>query len=205
MKTNKKMRNKILALTLVVAAFFIVAISCNAKNSATASLADATSVKSVYDFTMKDIDGNDISLSQYKGKIIVIVNTASKCGLVGQLGEIEAFYQKYKDKGIVVLGFPEGNFLGQEFDDNKEIKAFCTKNYGVTFQMFSKISVKGNDIAPLYKFLTNKSENGVVDAPIKWNYQKFIIDRNGKVVCSIGPRTSVNDVEFLQNIEDLLK
>ena len=124
---------------------------------------------------------------------------------MGQLAEIEAFYQKYKDKGIVVLGFPEGNFLGQEFDDNAEIKAFCTKNYGVTFQMFSKISVKGNDIHPLYKYLTNKSENGIVDAPIKWNYQKFIIDRNGKVVCSIAPRTSVKDIEFIQNIEDLLK
>lgn len=199
------MKNKIIGLTLVVIAFFVIAISCNAKNSAAANLAGATGAKSVYDFTMKDIDGKDIPLSQYKGKIIVIVNTASKCGLVGQLGEIEAFYQKYKDKGVIVLGFPEGNFLGQEFDDNTEIKAFCTKNYGVTFPMFSKISVKGNDIAPLYKFLTEKSENGVIDAPIKWNYQKFIIDRNGKVVCSISPRTTVNDAEFLQNIDDLLK
>jgi len=205
MKTNINMRNRILGLIFAAASLLTLAISCNAANSQEANNTEATGAQSVYDFTMKDIDGKDISLSQYKGKIIVIVNTASKCGLVGQLAEIEAFYQKYKDKGIVVLGFPEGNFLGQEFDDNAEIKAFCTKNYGVTFQMFSKISVKGNDIHPLYKYLTNKSENGIVDAPIKWNYQKFIIDRNGKVVCSIAPRTSVKDIEFIQNIEDLLK
>jgi len=199
------MKNRILGVTFAIASILILAISCNAANSQEANKAETTGAQSIYDFTMKDIDGKDISLSQYKGKIIVIVNTASKCGLVGQLAEIESFYQKYKDKGVVVLGFPEVNFLGQEFDDNAEIKAFCTKNYGVTFQMFSKISVKGKDIHPLYQFLTNKSENGVVDAPIKWNYQKFIIDQNGRVVCSIAPRTSVSDQEFIQNIDDLLK
>lgn len=199
------MKNRILAISLVLISFFVIAVSCNANNSSASNLAGPTGAASVYDFTMKDIDGKDISLSQYKGKIIVIVNTASKCGLVGQLAEIEAFHKKYKDKGIVVLGFPEGNFLGQEFDDNAEIKAFCTKNYGVTFQMFSKISVKGKDIHPLYQYLTSKSENGVIDAPIKWNYQKFIIDRNGKVVSSVPPRTTVNDQEFMQYIEDLLK
>jgi glutathione peroxidase len=205
MKKKNKMKNRILAISLVLMSFFVIAVSCNANNSSASNLAGSTGATSVYDFTMKDIDGKDISLSQYKGKIIVIVNTASKCGLVGQLAEIEAFHKKYKDKGIVVLGFPEGNFLGQEFDDNAEIKAFCTKNYGVTFQMFSKISVKGKDIHPLYQYLTSKSENGVIDAPIKWNYQKFIIDRNGKVVSSVPPRTTVNDQEFMQYIEDLLK
>ena len=199
------MKNRILTISLVLMSFFVIAVSCNANNSSASNLAGPTGATSVYDFTMKDIDGKDISLSQYKGKIIVIVNTASKCGLVGQFAEIEAFHKKYKDKGIVVLGFPEGNFLGQEFDDNAEIKAFCTKNYGVTFQMFSKISVKGKDIHPLYQYLTSKSENGVIDAPIKWNYQKFIIDRNGKVVSSVPPRTTVNDQEFMQYIEDLLK
>lgn len=199
----KKMKKRLFS---ILAVLLMVTVSCNANSGAgAASVADAVSGKSVYDFTMKDIDGNDVSLSKYKGKIIVIVNTASQCGLVGQLGEIEEFYKKYQDKGVVVLGFPANNFLGQEPLNNSDIKAFCTKNYGVTFPMFSKISVKGNDIDPLYKFLTSKEENGFVDAPIKWNYQKFIINREGKVVCSIAPRTTVNDQEFLQNIEDLLK
>lgn len=199
------MKNKILSLSVVVASFFALAVSCDAKNSSAKSLTAESSTKSVYDFTMKDIDGNDVSLSKYKGKIIVIVNTASQCGLVGQLAEIEAFYKKYADKGVVVLGFPANNFLGQEPLKNADIKAFCSKNYGVTFPLFEKISVKGKDIDPLYQYLTSKSENGVIDAPIKWNYQKFIIDKNGKVYSSVAPRTTVNDQEFLQNIEDLLK
>lgn len=200
----KNMKNKFLGLIVTL---FFVAVSCNANSNANASASVGTAVsgKTIYDFTMRDIDGNSVPLSKYKGKIVVIINTASKCGLAPQLKEIEEFYQKYKDKGVVVLGFPEGNFLSQEFDDDKEIKAYCTKNYGVTFPMFSKISVKGDDIDPLYKYLTSKDENGVVDAPIKWNYQKFIINRDGKVVCSIAPRTTVNDQEFMQNIEDLLK
>ena len=200
----KHMKNKFLG---VLATFFILAVSCNANSSsnAAASAGNAVSGKTIYDFTMNDIDGKPVSLSQYKGKIVVIVNTASQCGLVGQFSEIEAFYKKYKDKGVVVLGFPANNFLGQEPLSNADIKGFCTKNYGVTFPMFSKISVKGNDIDPLYKFLTNKEENGVIDAPIKWNYQKFIINKEGNVVASIAPRTTVNDQEFMQNIEDLLK
>ena len=198
------MKKKFLGVLITL---FIVAVSCNANSNSTAaaSVGTAISGKTVYDFTMKDIDGNDVPLSQYKGKIIVIVNTASQCGLVGQFAEIETFYKKYKDKGVVVLGFPANNFLGQEPLSNADIKGFCTKNYGVTFPMFSKISVKGNDIDPLYKYLTNKSENGVIDAPIKWNYQKFIINKEGNVVASIAPRTTVNDQEFMQNIEDLLK
>lgn len=191
----------------IFATFFIVAVSCNASSNSNASagIANALADKTVYDFTMKDIDGNTVPLSNYKGKILVIVNTASQCGLVGQFAEIEAFYKKYKDKGVVVLGFPANNFLGQEPLSNSDIKGFCTKNYGVTFQMFSKISVKGDDMDPLYKYLTSKDQNGVIDAPVKWNYQKFIIGKDGKVVTSINPRTTVNDAEFLQNIEDLLK
>ena len=200
----RKMKNKFLGL---IATLFIVAVSCNANSNANAgaSIGNAVAGKTVYDFTMKDIDGNNVSLSQYKGKIIVIINTASQCGLVGQFSEIEAFYKKYKDKGVVVLGFPANNFLGQEPLSNADIKGFCTKNYGVTFPMFSKISVKGGDIDPLYKYLTSKDENGVIDAPVKWNYQKFIIGKDGNVVTSVNPRTTVNDAEFLQSIEDLLK
>ncbi len=205
MNNNNKMKNKILILSLVMLSVFVLTTSCEAKASSANTTSTETSSKSVYDFTMKDIDGNDVSLSKYKGKIIVIVNTASQCGLVGQLSEIEAFYKKYSNKGVVVLGFPANNFLGQEPLKNADIKAFCSKNYGVTFPLFEKISVKGKDINPLYQYLTNKSENGVIDAPIKWNYQKFIIDKNGKIYSSVAPRTTVNDQEFLQSIEDLLK
>jgi glutathione peroxidase len=203
----KKMKARVLIFSVLISFLIITAVSCNAKNNAdaAASVGNAVSNKTIYDFTMKDIDGKPVSLSQYKGKIVVIVNTASQCGLVGQLGEIESFYKKYKDRGVVVLGFPENNFLNQEPLSNPEIKAFCSKNYGVTFPMFSKISVKGSDIDPLYKYLTRKEENGNIEAPVKWNYQKYIIDRDGRVVASINPRTSVNDPEFLQNIEDLLK
>lgn len=191
---------------LILCSFLFLTLSCNANEKLNTTAENSiSSGKSVYDFTLKDIDGNNVSLSKYKGKVLVIVNTASQCGLVGQLGEIEAFYKKYKDRGVEVLGFPANNFLGQEPLNNADIKAFCTKNYGVTFPMFAKISVKGDDINPLYKFLTLKDENGVVDAPVKWNYQKFIINKDGRVVCSIAPRTTVNDQEFLQNIDDLLK
>lgn len=185
----------------------VFSMSCNTNTNAKAasSIGNAIPKASIYDFTMKDIDGNVVPLSTYKGKILVIVNTASQCGLVDQLGEIESFYKKYKDKNVVVLGFPSNDFLGQEPLSNADIKKFCSKNYGVTFPMFSKISVKGNSIDPLYRFLTSKDENGVIDAPVKWNYQKFIIDKNGKVVTSISPRTTVNDEEFLQYINDLVK
>lgn len=200
----KIMKKRILSVLMVL---LVIAVSCNANSNANvaASAAEAVSGKTVHDFTMKDIDGNEVSLAQYKGKIIVIVNTASQCGLVGQFAELEAFYKKFKDKGVVVLGFPANNFLGQEPLSNADIKGFCTKNYGVTFPMFSKISVKGNDIDPLYKYLTSKELNGVVEAPVKWNYQKFIIGKDGNVVSSVNPRTTVNDAEFLQIIEDLLK
>ena len=195
---------KINQITALLMSILMLTASCNAKAESSKAENTPTS-KSIYDFTLNDIDGKPISLSQYKGKIVVIVNTASECGLVAQLGEIEAFSKKYADKGVVVLGFPANNFLGQEPLGNKEIKTFCSKNYGVTFQLFEKISVKGSNMAPLYKYLTDKAENGVLDAPVKWNYQKFIINREGKVVCSIAPRTTVNDQEFMQNIEDLLK
>jgi len=195
----KNFNKYFLLLSLVI--FSLNACKANEGQKNTTS----TTAQSIYDFTLNDIDGKPVSLSAYKGKVVVIVNTASQCGLVGQLGEIQKFYEKYKDKGVVVLGFPANNFLGQEPLSNADIKSFCSKNYGVTFPMFEKISVKGDDMHPLYKYLTEKAENGITDAPVKWNYQKFIIDKNGHVVCAISPRTTVNDQEFIQNIDDLLK
>jgi glutathione peroxidase len=160
--------------------------------------------KNVYDFTMKDIDGKDVSLSQYKGKVLLIVNVASMCGNTPQYRDIEALYKKYKDKGLVVLGFPANNFMGQEPGSNKEIKEFCTKEYAVTFPMFSKISVKGKDIHPLYSYLTQKSQNGSIDADVKWNFQKFLISKNGTVLTSISPKTSVNDAGVMSAIDKAL-
>ena len=157
----------------------------------------ALPIKSVYDFKMKDIDGKDVSLSQYKGKVLLIVNVASLCGNTPQYKDIEALYEKYKDKGLVILGFPANNFMGQEPGSNEKIKEFCTSKYAVTFPMFSKIDVKGDKIAPLYSYLTQKSENGVLDAPIKWNFQKFLVDRKGNVITSFAPKTSVNEPEVM--------
>jgi glutathione peroxidase len=164
----------------------------------------APSPKTVYDFTMKDIDGKNVSLSQYKGKVLLIVNVASMCGNTPQYRDIEALYKKYKDKGLVVLGFPANNFMGQDPGNEKEIKEFCTKEYGVTFPMFSKISVKGKNIDPLYSYLTQKSENGVIDAEVKWNFQKFLISKKGTVIQSLGNRTSVNDKEAMAAIDKAL-
>jgi glutathione peroxidase len=169
------------------------------------SITSTPSTASTFDFTMKSIDDEDIALSTYKGKVVVVINTASECGLTPQYEEIEAFYKEYKDRGVEVLGFPANNFMHQEPGNNQTIKSFCTKNYGVTFQMFSKISVKGGDIHPLYQYLTQKDKNGVLDAPIKWNFQKFILDKNGRVVNSFPPKSKVSDAEFIAEIEKQLK
>ena len=164
----------------------------------------AAPTKTVYDFTVKDIDGKDVSLSQYKGKVLLIVNVASLCGNTPQYKDIQNLYEKYSSKGLVVLGFPANNFMGQEPGSDKEIKQFCTKEYAVTFPMFSKISVKGKDIAPLYSYLTQKSENGVIDAPVKWNFQKFLIGKNGTVITSVAPGTSINDESVMKAIDKAL-
>ena len=161
-------------------------------------------MQSIYDFEMFDIDGNKVSLGQFKGKVMIIVNVASKCGLTPQYVELQEFYEQYKEKGVVVLGFPANNFGDQEPGTNSEIKEFCTKNYGVTFPMFAKISVKGDDIHPLYQYLTQKKLNGVGDFPVKWNFQKFIINKEGKLVESVEPTTTVTDTKFKSLIQSLL-
>jgi glutathione peroxidase len=146
--------------------------------------------KSIYDFTVKNIDGSTFKMSSLKGKKIIIVNTASECGNTPQYAELEKIYKKYSSKNVVVIGFPANNFGAQEPGTDKEIKSFCTQKYAVTFPMMSKISVKGEDMAAIYKWLTMKSENGVQDAPVTWNFQKFLIDENGKWVASVAPKVS---------------
>ena len=142
----------------------------------------AAQSKTFYDFTVKSIDGSEYSLSQLKGKKVMVVNTASKCGYTPQYELLEQIYEKYKDKNFVIIGFPANNFGSQEPGTNKEIREFCTAKFGVSFPMMEKISVKGDDTHPLYKWLTTKTENGRIDSEVKWNFQKYLIDESGNLV-----------------------
>ena len=151
---------------------------------------------SIYDFKVPGLDG-EIDFSKYKGKKIMIVNTASKCGNTPQYAELEALYEKYKDK-LVIVGFPANNFGGQEPGSNTEIREFCTKNYGVTFPMASKVSVKGDDIDPLFKYLVNEAQKLGVEDPIKWNFTKFLIDENGKLVAVFHHKTKPMSEEVVK-------
>jgi glutathione peroxidase len=155
----------------------------------------------VYSFVMKTIDGKDKPLSDYKGKVLMLVNVASKCGHTPQYKGLEELFEKYKDKGFMVLGFPANNFLWQEPGSDEEIKKFCTLTYGVTFDMFSKINVKGDDQHPLYQFLTKESP---VPGAVKWNFQKYLVDRKGNVVERIEPGTEPSDKEVIERVEKLL-
>jgi glutathione peroxidase len=163
------------------------ALLCSATTTKNAVMHKATSPaatvssKSIYDFKVEALDGSTIDFAKFKGKKILIVNTASACGFTPQYEGLEALSKKYQDK-LVIVGFPANNFGGQEPGTNGEIKEFCKKNYGVTFPMAAKISVKGDDKAPIYKWLCNKSENGVLDATITWNFNKFLLDENGHIV-----------------------
>ena len=150
-----------------------------------------------YDFTVTDIDGNPYALSQLKGKKVMVVNVASKCGFTPQYEQLEALYQTYKDSNFVIIGFPANNFKEQEPGTNEEIKSFCTLNYGVTFPMMGKISVKGDDMNPLYQWLTQKSKNGVLDSEVSWNFQKYLIDEKGNLVKMVEPKVDPNDEQIL--------
>ncbi|WP_372773432.1 glutathione peroxidase [Mangrovibacterium sp.] len=156
---------------------------------------------SFHDFTVKDIEGSDFSMANLKGKKVLVVNTASKCGLTPQYKDLQALYSKYGSEKFVIIGFPANNFLGQEPGSNTEIEEFCQKNYGVTFPMMSKISVKGDNIAPIYHWLTEKSQNGKMDSSVAWNFQKYLIDENGNLVDMASPKTKPNDPKIINWIE----
>lgn len=143
----------------------------------------------IHDFSVKSIDGQMYDLSQLKGKKVLVVNTASKCGFTPQYADLEKLYKKYKDSGFIIIGFPANNFLRQEPGTDAEIASFCQLNYGVTFPMMSKISVKGKDIHPLYRWLTEKEQNGVMNSSVKWNFQKYMIDENGRLSGMVSPKT----------------
>lgn len=155
-----------------------------------------------YDFVVKDINGKDFKFSQLAGKKVMIVNTASKCGFTPQYEDLEKLYKEFGGKDFVIIGFPANNFLRQEPGSNKEIKEFCTLNYGVTFPMMSKISVKGKDMHPLYKWLTEKDLNGFEDSNVSWNFQKYLIGKDGKLEKVIPPKTTPYDPEIVEWIKE---
>jgi glutathione peroxidase len=156
---------------------------------------------SIYTFKVKDLSGNEFDFASLKGKKILIVNTASECGLTPQYEQLQSVYEKYKNSNFVIVGFPANNFGSQEPGTNAEIGAFCKKNYGVTFPMMEKISVKGSDMHVLYQFLTQKSKNGLKDTDVEWNFQKYLIDEKGHLAAVMSPRVVPNDTSIINWIE----
>jgi glutathione peroxidase len=169
-----------------------------------ATTAFAAPAKSIYDFTINSIDGQPVSLSSYKGKVVLLVNVASKCGFTPQYAGLEALYEKYKDRGLVIVGVPANNFAAQEPGTNEEIKTFCSRKYNVTFPMMSKVSVLGEDETPLYHFLTDGTANPKVAGDIKWNFTKFLFDRSGNPVARFEPAVTPDSAEITAAVESAL-
>jgi glutathione peroxidase len=192
---------KLAALTCCIALLF----SCqnkaqNAMSSNTNSSVTMTK-QSIHQFKVTDLSGNTFDFASLKGKKVIVVNTASKCGLTPQYKDLETLYTTYKDKGLVIVGFPANNFFSQEPGTNEEIAQFCQLNYGVSFPMMSKISVKGKDMHPVYHFLTEKAKNGLGDNKVEWNFQKYLIDEKGHLVRVVSPRILPNDQSIIAWIE----
>jgi glutathione peroxidase len=164
----------------------------------------AAPAKSIYDFTLDSIDGKPVTLKSFHGKVVLLVNVASKCGFTPQYTGLEALYEKYQDRGLVIVGIPANNFGSQEPGTNEEIKTFCNRKYNVTFPMMSKVSVLGADETPLYAFLTNKSSNPQIGGDIKWNFTKFLFDRKGNPVARFEPATTPDSPEVTAAVESAL-
>jgi glutathione peroxidase len=165
-----------------------------------AAVAFTVTENNIYSFKVNALDGTTINFSDYKGKKIMIVNTASKCGNTPQYEELEKLYEQYKDK-LVVIGFPANNFNAQEPGTNEEIKEFCKKNYGVTFPMAEKVSVKGDDIAPIYQYLTDEAKKKGIENPVKWNFTKFLFDEKGELITVINHKTKPMSEEVLKYLQ----
>jgi glutathione peroxidase len=163
----------------------------------TSTKAKTTMNKTIYQFKVEDLEGNEFDFASLKGKKVMIVNTASKCGLTPQYEGLEKIYKEYKDNNFVVIGFPANNFASQEPGTDAEIGVFCQRNYGVTFPMMSKISVKGDDKNEVYQFLTEKAKNGVQDSEVEWNFQKYLINEKGELEKVISPKTVPTDPEII--------
>jgi len=160
--------------------------------------------QSIYDIVVRQIDGNEISLSQYRDKVLLIVNVASRCGFSSQYQGLQNLYVRYREQGLEILAFPANNFLGQEPGTNEEIQTYCSVNFDVTFPLFAKISVRGKDIHPLYRYLTQKDTNPNFAGKITWNFNKFIIDRNGIIVGRFGSLTKPENKKIIKTLEKAL-
>jgi glutathione peroxidase len=191
---------RIASLALILGATASIGIASRNLNPSV-----GTMITSVYDYTLKDIDHKETNLGQYRGKVLLLVNVASRCGYTPQYEGLQKVYLKYKDRGFVILGFPANNFMGQEPGTDEEIKTFCSTKYNVTFPIFSKISVKGDDIHPLYKFLTSKDTNPEFGGDIKWNFSKFLVDKQGKIIARFEPAIKPESDQVVAAIEKALQ
>src|ERR1041385_9153913 len=182
-------------------ALILIATASISIASRNADPTGGTMMTSLYDFTLKDIEHKEINLGQYRGKVLLLVNVASRCGYTPQYEGLEKVYLQYKDRGLVILGFPANNFFSQEPGTNEEIKTFCSLKYNVTFPMFAKISVKGADTHPLYKYLTDKQTDPDFAGEVKWNFNKFLIGRDGHIIGRFEPPVKPESPEVTQAIE----
>ncbi len=193
---------------LMLLCIILSMVSCKNDKNQNKKMADlvipelSENKENIYQFTVKDLSGDDFKFADLKGKKIMIVNTASKCGLTPQYEQLQTIYDKYKDQNFTIVGFPANNFMKQEPGTDSEIATFCEQNYGVTFPMMSKISVKGKDMHEVYKFLTDKTKNGLEDSKVSWNFQKFLLNETGELVKVISPRTLPTDTSIIDWIEN---
>jgi glutathione peroxidase len=190
---------KSFALFMVITSLW----SCQnqAQKKETTTIASSMTKETIYQFKVQDLAGDEFDFATLKGKKIIIVNTASECGLTPQYEQLQAVYNQYKDQNLVIVGFPANNFGAQEPGSNAQIASFCQKNYGVTFPMMAKISVKGSDMHPLYQFLTQKTKNGLEDSNVQWNFQKYLINANGELEKVVAPSILPTDTEIINWIE----
>ena len=192
---------KLVTLFSVVALFFSCQNQAQKKETTATTKTTPMAKETIYQFKVEDLSGNTFDFSTLKGKKILVVNTASECGLTPQYEQLQAIYEKYKDKNFVIVGFPANNFGAQEPGTNQEIATFCQQNFGVSFPMMAKISVKGGDMHPVYQFLTQKAKNGLQDSEVQWNFQKYLINENGELAKVVSPRTLPTDAEITNWIE----
>lgn len=187
----------LLTVALALVTGFVMTANQNAS-------ADTTEQDCALDHKMRDIDGKTVDLEDFEGNVVLVVNTASRCGLTRHYAGLQDLYEKYQEKGLVVIGFPCNQFGGQEPGTEADIKQFCSSKYSVTFPMMSKVEVNGEDACDLYKQLTSTKVEPAGDGPISWNFEKFVIDRDGKLVNRFAPRTAPNDEKLIEAIEKLL-
>ncbi len=181
----------------------ILFIGCKSQNSITENPSEKNiyTKQSIHQFKVENISGETFDFSSLKGKKVMVVNTASKCGLTPQYEDLQNLYEKYKENNFIVVGFPANNFLSQEPGSNEKIKSFCTEKFGVTFPMMAKVSVKGKDKHPVYQFLTEIEKNGISNSKVSWNFQKYLVDENGYLVKYISPKSSPMSEDVINWIE----